>query len=144
MTDATEGTIKKSAFRVTISDEFRWSFSGPEYRRKVEREIVHPVPLLTRVKFWFVKKAYYFATESKFYVGGYEDGFLEPPEPPRVEYVYAETEDEWRDRCRGLDRKQHGATWPGAVSFLNGQAGSIAVYPHAFLTPIEDEEGKDG
>lgn len=138
--------IKKTGFTINMSEEQLWlSNYDPEYYRKVEHEIVHPIPLLTRIRYWLTKKAYDFATESGFYASGYEDGYLQEPEP-RVEYIYAETEDEWRIRCRALDadKGRKVKETPFSLVIREGLEDAavgdkVTVYPHVSFNYEEEE-----
>jgi hypothetical protein len=74
------------------------------------------------------------------YVGEYEEDYQVPRPEPRQEVVYAETEDEWRERCRLLDASGFKRT---PVRFLWGdnlseiQIGDTVNVAYGYLLPSE-------
>lgn len=76
-----------------------------QYMRKVDHEIVHPVSAKRWKEYHKIKKAYKKVRQSEFFVDGGPDYGSEIEEPrPIIEYVWAETVEEWQERIAKLPR----------------------------------------
>lgn len=83
------------------------AWKDDRYRRKVERVITTDPTEADWAEYRKAKEAHDYLLESPYFQdGGPDEGSsVEEPEP-KHEYIYAETVEEWLDRCRELDREQ--------------------------------------
>ena len=83
------------------------AWNDDRYGRKVERVITTEPSEADWAEYRKAKEAHDYLLESPYFQdGGPDEGSsVEEPEP-KHEYIYAETVEEWLDRCRELDREQ--------------------------------------
>lgn len=91
------------------AEQVYWSrgFQDSRYNRLVERiDITQPTEA-DWDEYRKAKAAHEYLLGSPYFQdGGPDDGSrVEPPEPTRT-YIYAETHEEWLNRCRELDQEE--------------------------------------
>lgn len=101
--------IHKNEVYVRISAEQVYMYRAWQdrrYSRKVERVITTDPTEAHWAEYRKAKEAHDYLLESPYFQdGGPDEGSsVEEPEPKR-EYIYAETTEEWLDRCRKLDEE---------------------------------------
>ena len=90
------------------AEQIYWQrgFSDSRYNRRVERiDITQPTEA-DWAAYRKAKEAHEYLLNSPYFDDGGPDerSSVSPPEPTR-EYIYAETHEEWLNRCRELDQE---------------------------------------
>lgn len=95
------------AIRLSAEEVYMYrSWDDSRYDRRVEKVITTDPTEAEWAEYRKAKEAHDFLLESPYFQdGGPDEGSsVEEPEPKR-EYIYAETTEEWLDRCRKLDEE---------------------------------------
>lgn len=97
--------IQKFGVTMQISDELYFmSRTEPEFERKVLREVEHPVTEGEWATYREGVRLLDALRKNPYFEEGGSDYGAEITKPePRVEYIYAETHEEWLARCRALE-----------------------------------------
>jgi len=99
--------ISKVSAAIRIPDEMRFlCMPDPRYRRLVDRIIITQPTEREWEDYRKAKAAHDYLLMSPYFDDGGPDerSSVSPPEPKR-EYIYAETHEEWLNRCRELDKE---------------------------------------
>ena len=93
-----------SSVKLTEDQVFhRRAWKDERYIRRVERTVTHPPSAEDWAEYEKAVEALEFLRDCRFYEEGGPD-YESTVEPPgdRYEYIYLETKEEWRERCRQM------------------------------------------